>query len=147
MQESGRRVGLSKAGGSLPRGRRTQEQVPPIPATEGLTSLQQRAQRLLGALVEAAGGRWGLSDVKQIGIEHVDVFVKLFEEWARENTDHDSTYFNGRPGLWHALDELYPLQDPNRWDRLRQAVIEQLESDHGWRRRRPPNGSGWDLQS
>jgi hypothetical protein len=136
---------MSKAGGSLPRGRRTQEQVPSIPATEGLPSLQQQAQRLLGALVEAGGGRWGLSGIKQVEVEHVEIFVELFEEWARRNTDHGSTYFNGRPGLWRAFDELYPLQDPNRWDRLRQAVIEQLEHAHGWQRRRPPNGAGWDL--
>lgn len=115
--------------------------------SDDLTAVQQESQQLLGALVEADGGRWGLTGVKQVSIEHVDVFAGLFEEWARHNTDHGSTYFNGRPGLWHALDELYPLQDPNRWDRLRQAVTERLESDHGWRRRRPPNGSGWDLQS
>ena len=53
-------------------------------------------------------------------------------------------YFNGQPGLWHALDALYPLQDPNRWDRLRQAVIADLETQN-WTRTAPPRGSAFEL--
>ncbi|HEX3866861.1 MAG TPA: hypothetical protein VHV78_08920, partial [Gemmatimonadaceae bacterium] len=53
-------------------------------------------------------------------------------------------YFSGRPGLWHALDELYPLQDPNRWDRLREAVIAELEQ-RNWVRRSPPRGAAFDI--
>ena len=56
----------------------------------------------------------------------------------------EALYFDGRPGLWHALDDLYPLQDPNRWDPLRQAVIGELET-RGWRRRTPPRGIAFDI--
>jgi hypothetical protein len=43
------------------------------------------------------------------------------------------------------LDELYPLQDPNRWDRLRVASTRELES-RGWERRgSAPNSTTWSI--
>ena len=53
-------------------------------------------------------------------------------------------FFAGRPGLWTALDELHPLQDPNRLDRLRAAVIAELTT-RGWRRVSEPRGSAFIL--
>ena len=133
---------MAKSGGSLPRGRRRATEVPPVPTSDGLTAVQRDAQAVLSTLVERAGGRIESSD--RIAVDHVDTLVDLFNEWAlRYGEPADcGHYFSGRPGLWHALDELYPLQDPNRWDQLRLAVIEQLESED-WRRRTPPRGSAF----
>ncbi len=135
---------MAKSGGSLPRGRRLREETPPVPARESLSADDAEAQRVLKDLVEKAGGRFGGSAVP---VGHLGVLAELFERWARANSDatpEGGVYFSGQPGLWKALDQLYPLQDPNRWDRLRGAVIADLEK-HGWRRRRPPRGAGFDL--
>lgn len=135
---------MSKTAGSLPRGRRRPEEVPDVPQSSELTESEQKWQRLLQTLVEESGGRLGLKG-PQIPVEHVDEFAELFSTWARHHMDSGDEYFNGRPGLWHALDELYPLQDPNRWDRLRAAVLLELEGHRGWTRSSMPKGSGWIL--
>lgn len=135
---------MSKAGGSLPRGRRLRHEVPAVPDAEGLGQVEARAQDQLRRLVERAGGRF---DTKEpIPVDGLDTLADLCDAWARRHADMSSgtVHFNGRPGLWHALDELYPLQDPNRWDRLRKEVILELEH-RGWVRRSPPRGSGFDL--
>lgn len=135
---------MAKSGGSLGRGRRTRDEVPPVPAAEALTAVQREAQSRLRVTVEQAGGRF--SPARPIPVDHVEVVAALFDEWAREYGAPSDVgiSFSGRPGLWHALDALYPLQDPNRWDRLRCAVIELLES-RNWRRRTPPRGSAFDI--
>jgi hypothetical protein len=38
------------------------------------------------------------------------------------------------------------LQDPNRWDRLREAVIAMLE-DENWVRRSRPRGSVFEIHA
>lgn len=131
-------------GGSLPRGRRRREEVPPVPVADDLPPLEAEAQRCLRDLVERAGGRF--DSQRRIPVAHVDTLARLFDAWARRHAEsrESGLYFDGRPGLWHALDELYPLQDPNRWDPLRQAVIAELET-RGWRRRKPPRGIAFDL--
>jgi hypothetical protein len=79
----------------------------------------------------AAGGIGGRSID-----DHVQLLADLLEAWGLRNSERDASghdYFPGRPGFWHALDELYPLQDPNCWARLRVALTRELES-RGWER-------------
>ena len=78
--------------------------------------------------------------------DYIEVLCDLFNQWARQHGEvmEYGLLFNGRPGLWHALDVLYPLQDPNRWDRLRNAVIAAL-LEQNWVRRSPPRGSAFDI--
>jgi len=130
----------SKQGGSLPKGRRLREEVPDVPPRRKLSPVERRAQRVLRSLVEEAGGRFeSRTAVPSGGIEEL---MALFEGWARGHAvERDGrACFGGEPGLWHALDELYPLQDPNRWDGLRKEVISELEA-RGWERVSPPRGS------
>lgn len=135
---------MSKAGGSLPRGRRRRHEVPEVPDPSSLTRVEQEAQAVLRSSVEAAGGRFG---TERIPVRSLDALVSLLDAWGRDHAEGTGRglYFNGRPGLWHALDRLYPLQDPNRWDPLRLAVTRQLEKERGWERRNKPRGSGFDL--
>src|SRR5262249_7817229 len=135
---------VSKSAGSLSRGRRTVDEVPPVPASDSLKAVQRAAQSRLRVLVDQAGGRFDPAEM--VPVEHLDVFAELFDAWASEygRPSDGGIYLSGRPGLWHALDELSPLQDPNRWDRLRFAIIELLES-RNWRRRTPPRGSAFDV--
>ena len=141
----GGRGGLNvKAGGSLPRGRRLPNEVPDVPSAETLTGVERAAQAVLRPMVERAGGRF--SSRTPIAVEHVEDLAALFNEWAHRygRAGDRGIRFSGRPGLWHALDVLYPLEDPNRWDRLREAIIGELESK-SWRRVTPPRGSAFDL--
>lgn len=135
---------MSKAAGSLPRGRRLRREVPAVPEPQDLNAVERVAQQHLRTLVERAGGRFETAE--PIPVDHIESLVELFDAWAHRHAQSNTgvAHFNGRPGLWHALDELYPLQDPNRWDRLRQAVIAELEH-RGWVRTAPPRGSGFDL--
>lgn len=135
---------MAKQGGSLPRGRRTREEVPPVPNALDLGDLDAAAQRVLHDLVERTGGRFDSKTAIPIG--HLEVLTRLFDAWGRRFAEPalDGLYFGGRPGLWHALDELCPLQDPNRWDVLRRAVVIELEKGP-WRRRRPPRGTSFDI--
>jgi hypothetical protein len=133
-----------QSGGSLPRGRRRRNEVPPVPEAAHLSPLEADAQRALRELVESVGGRF--DSQRRIPVGHIDTLARLFDAWARRHAESSASglYFDGHPGLWHALDELYPLQDPNRWDPLRQAVIAELETN-GWRRRKPPRGIAFDI--
>jgi hypothetical protein len=133
-----------KAGGSLPQGRRLRDEVPDVPDPGRLSEIQKGAQVALRALVEQAGGRYDSREPIPVG--RVEVFMDLFDEWATYygTRTPEGIFFQGRPGLWHALDELFPLQDPNRWDALRGAVIAELERRH-WTRRTPPRGSTFDI--
>jgi hypothetical protein len=133
---------MAKSGGSLPRGRRTRSEVPPVPVSE-LSPVQAHAQGLLQRMVEDAGGRFSQ---ERVGIAHIDALCDLFDEWAATHGERvgGAIRFSGRPGLWHALDQLFPLQDPNRWDLLRKAVIERLEAS-GWQRLAPPRGSSFEI--
>lgn len=137
---------MTKQGGSLPRGRRRHDEVPGIPAADGLNHVERVAQRGLRELVEEAGGRFDTPTTKRIGVGHIGDLADLFEAWGRDNAGSrgERCYFAGRPGFWHALDRLYPLQDPNRWDALRVEVIVELEA-RGWRRASPPRGIGFYL--
>lgn len=135
---------MPKGGGSLDRGRRTRDEVPLVPEPSSLSDLEQRAQGALRRLVDDAGGRFGPGD--PIPAKHLEVFAQLFQEWAIHHGHRSGSgvRFGGRPGLWHALDGLYPLQDPNRWDGLRLAILRQLQQ-RGWRRVTPPRGSAFDI--
>jgi hypothetical protein len=130
---------MAKQGGSLPRGRRLRHEVLDVPSPSDLTHVEKVAQAALRSLVGEAGGRF--ESTKAIPIGNVSELADLFDAWGRRhaNDKDGELYFAGQPGLWHALDELYPLQDPNRWDRLRQEVIRELE-ERGWRRASPPRG-------
>lgn len=137
---------MSKQGGSLPRGRRLRHEVPEVPRAENLNNVERTAQVALRSLVEAAGGRFGSTSAIPLG--SITELADLLDAWGRSNASErrEGLYFGGRPGLWHALDQLYPLQDPNRWDRLRKEVILELEH-RGWRRASPPRGVSFYLPS
>lgn len=135
-----------KAGGSLGRGRRTVAELPAVPAPESLDEFDRRAQAVVRTLVERVGGRMGATGRPQIPAGNMTLLAEVFERWARRNASsrEGRTYFSGRPGLWHALDCLYPLQDPNRWDHLREAITFELVQ-RGWVRVGGPNGMSWFL--
>jgi hypothetical protein len=73
------------------------------------------------------------------GVTHL---ADLLEDWGCRHAKvrQGRLYFDGRPGLWHALDELCPLQDPNRWDRLRQrsSSNSRVEDGNAWLLRGAP---------
>lgn len=135
-----------KAGGSLDRGRRLRHEVPSVPPRSGLSNLGAEVQDELRLLVERSGGRFDSPTVTSVPLGDVQLIARYLDGWARAGSEFQSgrVRFAGRPGLWHALDDLYPLQDPNRWDRLRAAVLADLES-HGWVRESPPRGTTWIL--
>ncbi|MBI2708088.1 MAG: hypothetical protein HYX34_00075 [Actinobacteria bacterium] len=135
---------MSKQGGSLPRGRRLRHEVPEVPRTEDLTTVERTAQPRWDHWSEEGGGRFDSATAIPLG--SITELADLLDAWGRSNaSEHtEDLYFGGRPGLWHALDRLYPLQDPNRWDRLRKKVILELEH-RGWRRASPPRGVSFFL--
>lgn len=135
---------MAKAGGSLGNGRRLAHETPAIPDGESLGPEARATQRVLARLDAAAGGRMGRGG--SIPVDSVPALADYLDGWARRlaTARNGRTYFAGRPGLWHALDELYPLQDPNRWDALRLAITRELE-DRGWERVAPPRGSTFYL--
>ena len=106
--------------------------------------MQQAAQEAVADLVESVGGRF--LGQAPIPTGHLDHLARLFDEWARTHAVHEGgdIVFHGRPGFWHALDDLYPLRDPRRWTRLRGHVIRELEAS-GWGRLAPPRGSAFVL--
>ncbi len=122
---------------------RTLTELPPVPAPDELTDACRAAQPALRELVEAAGGRLGFRGPgNMIGEGHIDVFVPVMREWAEHyGIRRDGGIELSRPGLWHALERLYPLQDPNRIDRLRKAVLVELQRQ-GWTRN-GVRGSKW----
>lgn len=131
---------MTKEAGSLPRGRRRDDEVPPVPDVSG--PAEREVQTLLRRLVDRAGGRFGRGPAIPTPRD-VAPLVDYFEAWVRENSvpRRGERYFSGQPGLWFALDSLYPLQDPNRWDRLRAQILLELEA-RGWVKDRPPRGPG-----
>lgn len=137
---------MAKDAGSLDRGRRLRDEVPPVPEAEALTEGDRQIQASLRRLVESVGGRFGVRGEQPVPVDHVDELATYVDRWARRYAQPEPTglRYTGRPGIWHALDELYPLQDPNRWDRLRQVITDELVA-RGWQRRNPPRGSSWDL--
>src|SRR5688572_13480892 len=124
---------MAKAGGSLGRGRRMAHETPAIPDAASLEPEARAAQGVLARLVAEAGGQMGMGG--SIPVDSVSALADHLDGWARRlaTAREGRTYFAGRPGLWHALDELYPLQDPNRWDALRLAITRELEG-RGWER-------------
>lgn len=102
------------------------------------------ARRQLDRLVAEAGGPGGAAPIPAEGLESV---ATLFQAWAEHHSDvtgldrGERFRFDGNPGLWHALQSVVPLVDPDRWDQLRAAAIRRLESSMGWERETPPRGS------
>lgn len=131
---------MAKGYGSLPRGRRRDEEVPPVPQVEAPAEVE--VQGVLRSLVERAGGRFGRQAPVPVP-DDLTVLVDYVEAWVRSLSvpREGELHFSGRPGLWLALDHLYPLQDPNRWDRLRADLLRSL-ADRGWHKTRPPRGPG-----
>lgn len=131
--------------GSLPgkKGSRTDAELTPVPNHASLTEVSRAAQAELLALVDSVGGRLGLEPTPAIPTGRLDLLVALLEEWVEHYGDQlpDGIAFS-RPGLWHALDRLVPMQNPNRWDRLRKALTRELEAK-GWVRSGGPRGSKW----
>ncbi len=122
---------------------RTLAELPPVPGSGELTEVCRAAQPVLRELVEASGGRLGFRGPgNMIAVGHIDVFVPVMREWVEHyGTRRDGGVEFSGPGLWHALERLYPLQDPNRIDGLRKAVIVELQQQ-GWTRNRV-RGSKW----
>lgn len=126
---------MSNDAGSQDRGKRLAGELPPVPDAAALSDSARRAQAVLLVMVGEAGGRYNWGGT-QIPVAEVSTLADMCEEWGRSQARRDRDgrlFFSGRPGLWHALDELVPLQDPNRWDQLRAAVIEELQT-RGWTR-------------
>lgn len=133
--------------GSLRRGKRLAEELPPVPPRESLSKVGAEAQSALLQRVGEAGGREGLGGIP-VDPANPSIFVPLLEEWAEcyGQTTSYGLRFNARGcGTWYCLDRLVPLQDPHRWEALRNAVLAELESNHGWRRINPPRGSVWEI--
>jgi len=128
----------------LPEGNPQLHDLNPIPAADSLTTLERDAQAALAELVERAGGR--VSGTRSIPIGHISVLATLLDDYGRRNAEvtREGLIFRGRPGLWHALDSLYPLLRTSRWIPLRGAAIIELER-RGWRRLSPPRGSAFFL--
>lgn len=139
---------MAKGGGSLGRGRKTREETPPIPERSRLSLQDRAAQAALQRLVDEAGGRWGLSGSRSVRVDSIDLMTDLLATWMRRHSHtHPATgrtYYPGTPGLWRAFDELYPLQDPNRWNGLRRAATLELER-RGFERLGGSNGTTWYL--
>jgi hypothetical protein len=95
----------AKRGGSQAKGRRLLHDVPSLPDDSGLSPIQLRAQAAVVELVEASGGRFGTGRPVEVGHEHV--LSELLDQWGRNNSERRNgrRYFNGHPGLWHALRE------------------------------------------
>lgn len=131
-----------KSAGSLTRGKRRRDEIPDVPVESDLSELERTAQRVLIDMVEKAGGRFDSG--RPIPVAHLDVLTDLLADFGRRHADERDgrLVFSGRPGMWHALDDLCPLQDPNRWDKLRASLAVQLER-RGWRRISPPRGSSF----
>ena len=102
-----------------------------------LTEIQQRARKALVSLVAQSGGVSGKAQIQQDQIPLLkELFTERFVERSQWHDDGAIVRVDG----WHAFDELVPLEDPNRWDRLRAEVYKSLEAD-GWVRTQPPRGS------
>ena len=119
--------------GSGKKGRRLAGELPAVPDSSTLSSVGQRAQRVLLDLVGGDNGRLHPSGAIPVG--HLDVLTDLMAEWVRHygTRSGDTVRFNTRGcGGWYVFDRLVPLQNPNRSDGLRAAVYEHLRTDHGW---------------
>lgn len=139
---------MTKGGGSLGSGLWGRTDVPAVPETMP-GSLEARAQQTLSGGVSAAGGRFGImpeAHAVRVGSVDIDVLTDRVDRWARErattNPDGD-LYFKGRPGLWRAFNDLYPLQDANRWNPIRKSVATQL-ANRGWERS-SPHSQAWRI--
>lgn len=99
------------------------------------------ARRALDELVARAGGPNGSTPVP---VGQLAALADLFDAWARHHGSAEPggvIRFGPEPGLWHSLQGVLPLTDPNRWNKLRHAVVQHLETTRGWRRVTPPRGS------
>jgi len=130
---------------SLGRGRKAEDQVAVVPHAAQIPAYARPVQDELRKLVERAGGRMGLR-TKTIPVGDARLLADGVEQWAKAHLiqRNGRLYFAGRPGIWHFFDSLYPLQDPNRWDRMREAVTNELRL-RGWERVGGTQGSGWYL--
>jgi hypothetical protein len=103
----------------------------------------ESARRTVDGLVARSGGQSASGPVVVDGLVAI---AALFQVWAEhlgasENLAPGTMFrFESQPGLWRALQALVPLDDPDRWNALRAAVIKRLES-LGWEREVPPRGS------
>lgn len=138
---------MSERSGSLARGRRHADETPDPPATESLNPQDAEAQRVLRRLVERAEGRLPVQSRGAVPVGDLGVLAPYVERWAIRISHQTASgrVYSGRPGAWHAFDELYPLQDPNRWDALRAAVFDELQTRHGWQRDTPPHRTAWRI--
>lgn len=137
---------MGKGGGSLGNGRKTLNELQPVPVASTLAQAERLVQAVLLDAVEDAGGRLGLplSATAQVQLDDIDVVVDYAEAWVRSHAEEKERglYYPGQPGLWHCLDDLVPLQDPNRWNTLRLALTRAFE-DRGWERQGGVRGKAW----
>ena len=124
---------MAKGGGSLGDGRRTEDEVPSVPDPESLGPDERNAQQLLRSVVDGNGGRFGFPpDVPgRIPADGIDIgaLTDFADSWIRSHSADDGSgglRHSGQPGLWHCFDDLYPLQHPDRWNKIRSAVADEL---------------------
>lgn len=120
-----------------------------MPPQGGLSETARSLQDQLRLAVKQDGGRLGIppeiSGQISPDLLDMDALTDYADQWARkfaEPYENDSRYFSGRPGFWRCFDELYPLQDPNRWNAIRHGVTTALER-RGWVRPGGPQSSAW----
>lgn len=142
---------MAKGGGSLGDGRRTEDEVPSVPDPESLGPDERNAQQLLRSVVDGNGGRFGFPpDVPgRIPADGIDIgaLTDFADSWIRSHSADDGSgglRHSGQPGLWHCFDDLYPLQHPDRWNKIRSAVADELMS-RGWERPGGRHGAPWVL--
>ena len=107
--------------------------------------LRRRVRVALQDLVVRSGGNDG---TKPITVDHLEVVKVLFNAWARLHGTTEPAgvlRFGPKPGLWHALQGVFPLTETKRWDALRKAALADLETE-GWERLSPSRGSIFLIQ-
>jgi hypothetical protein len=80
-----------------------------------------------------AAGRQGII------VDEYEVLGEFFTAFATQcgRSAPGGVLFGGRsgePGLWHALQELCPIDDPNNWNNLRREIVADLIAKNRWER-------------
>lgn len=114
--------------------------LPTSSANSVLDRLDVRVVQHARSAVEDLVVRTQASGRRGIEVGHEDTLGSLFTAVAREfgRPAPGGVFFGGRagePGLWHALQALYAIDDTNRWNELRRAVVANLIASGRWRRR------------
>jgi hypothetical protein len=121
--------------------------------TELIALLSPAVVALARPAVERAARRADAAGRHRITLDdtEVDAIAELFDHAARTFGRHgvNGVTFGGRsgePGLWHFLNGICELEDTNRWNEPRKAVVAHLVATGRWRRiGDSPRGSEFDI--